>query len=131
MSALTNREQQCLQLTQQAARPKVIASKLGIGLSTVHEYVKRARKKCGIKSTLQASVDWALAADPLPITAKLTDKQISVLRMTAHGHGMKATATKLDISLAAVRSRTYLSRVALGAKSTREAVVLAIRQGLI
>lgn len=48
LSKLTDREKDCLGLLAQGMSTKLIASELGIGLSTVHTHVKRIREKLNL-----------------------------------------------------------------------------------
>lgn len=70
-------------------------------------------------------------AAPISIAAELTPRELDVLRLLAHGLPNKTIARQLEISDHTVKFHLNAILSKLGAQSRTEAVVLAIRLGLI
>ena len=64
-------------------------------------------------------------------TAALTELEHRVLRLSASGMTAEEVAEHLDLDLAQVQRHLRQAIVAVGARSKLEAVVIALRQGLI
>lgn len=61
----------------------------------------------------------------------LTTRELSVLRMVAHGQGNKAIAEALCVSEETIKSRMRSIMAKLGAKDRTDAVVIAAKRGFI
>ena len=66
-----------------------------------------------------------------PVTARLTDRQIDVLKRIAGGQSNKEIARDLELSPATVKAHAAAANAALGAVNRTEAVVKARAMGLI
>ena len=73
----------------------------------------------------------APAAPPRLVTARLTERQTDVLRLTAQGRSNKEIARDLDLSPATVKAHVAAAIAALGASNRTEAVSKAQGMGLI
>jgi DNA-binding NarL/FixJ family response regulator len=73
----------------------------------------------------------APAAEPESPAARLTPRQIDVLRLIAQGQTMKEVAATLKLSPRTVETHKYQMMAALDLHSTAELVQYAIRHGLI
>lgn len=73
------------------------------------------------------------APTPPPVHggARLTDRQVDVLRLIATGGSNKEIARELDLSPATIKAHTAAALAALGAANRTEAVVRAQQLGLI
>jgi DNA-binding CsgD family transcriptional regulator len=129
--ALTRREMECLCLLVQGLRNADIAERMGCSRKAVEVHVAEIRAKLQDKSRAELAADWALTAEPLPQTATLTKVQVKVLRLAAHGNNTLRIARKTGLDFRRVSDIRSECIRALGVKSTLQAVVAAIRQGLI
>jgi DNA-binding NarL/FixJ family response regulator len=68
---------------------------------------------------------------PRVVTARLTDRQVDVLKLTAQGRSNKEIARDLDLSPATIKAHMAAAIAALGAANRTEAVVKAQGMGLI
>jgi len=69
--------------------------------------------------------------DLLGATLELTAKERGVLQLAAAGITEERMADLLDLSPETIKTRSKIVRRKLGAKSTTEAVAIAMREGLI
>jgi DNA-binding CsgD family transcriptional regulator len=67
----------------------------------------------------------------LPWSDPLTEKEIESLVGAAAGESTAETGRRLFVSPSAIKERRHQARIKLGARSTTEAVVLAIRYGIL
>ena len=70
-------------------------------------------------------------APPAGVAARLTERQMDVLRMIAAGQSNKAIARALDLSPATIKTHAAAALAALGAANRTEAVFKAREMGLI
>jgi DNA-binding NarL/FixJ family response regulator len=68
---------------------------------------------------------------PRVVTARLTDRQVDVLKLTAQGRSNKEIARDLDLSPATIKAHMAAAIAVLGAANRTEAVVKAQGMGLI
>ncbi len=70
-------------------------------------------------------------ADPRALLATLDADDVRLLRLVARGHTATGTAARLEVSERTVRRRLRDVCDRLGVSSPIEAVVLAVRHGLV
>jgi len=70
-------------------------------------------------------------AAPVGVAARLTERQIDVLRLIGTGQTNKAIARALDLSPATIKTHAAAALAALGASNRTEAVLRAREMGLI
>jgi len=79
-----------------------------------------------------SAVRTAAASDPeSPEELVLTSRELSVLRLVAHGLGNKEIAAELGISSHTVKYHLASVLAKLGVRSRTEAVTLGLRKGLV
>jgi DNA-binding CsgD family transcriptional regulator len=61
----------------------------------------------------------------------LTTREVQVLRRAAYGDTVRETAERLGISYETVKSQRKMARARLGARTTAEAVAIALSLDLI
>jgi DNA-binding NarL/FixJ family response regulator len=69
--------------------------------------------------------------EPEPFGRRLTKREIEVLQLLADGNGLEEAAAALALSPFTVRDYLTMAMGRLGARSRLEAVLIAIRQGLV
>jgi DNA-binding NarL/FixJ family response regulator len=129
LSRLTPRESELLDLVGRGQTNDEIARRMGLGRPTVVRILSNAMLKLGASSRAQAV---ALAAGPTDGTGAArpaSDELGSLIALLARGMTLGQAATELGLSRRTADRRLAEARLALGARRTTEAVVLARQAG--
>lgn len=130
VQSMTDRQQQYMDGAVAGMTSRQIGARMGVTASAVNQVLERARAKAK-KTRLQIAAEIARMQPRLPATVTLKPKQLAVLRHAESGLCIKRTARAMFVVPSTIREHRCNAMRVLGAKSTLEAVVIAIRQGLL
>jgi signal transduction histidine kinase/DNA-binding CsgD family transcriptional regulator len=119
--------------------PASVQNRKGLGLAGIQERTRLIRGKCTVDSapgrgtsvSVEVPAVYSKSAVPSSKQPKLTQRQIDVLRLLAHGHVAKQIAASLNISTKTVEFHKYRIMQILGVKTVADLIRFAVKHDLV